>query len=75
MGLSIRYMHAEGTRVTLLRLMALALLPSTIITHVFSDIKRRYIPIPNDRMLNIFKDFETQWIRKVPPYECAMHRI
>ena len=65
----------EGTRVPIRRIMDLGVLPSLIITHVFNDIKRRYTPIPNDRIVDLFTYFETKWIRKVPPYEWSMHRV
>ena len=68
-------MHDEGTRVTIRRIMALAVLPFPIIIHVFNDIKRRYTPILNDRMVDLFTYFEIQWIRKVPPCEWSMHRV
>ena len=68
-------MHDEGTRVTIRRLMALAVLSAPILTDVFNDIRRRYQSIPNDRMVDLFNYYETQWIRKVPPYEWSMHRV
>ena len=27
------------------------------------------------RMVDLFNYYETQWIRKVPPYEWSMHRV